>query len=205
MAEVQLLSLDRLADLEAAGCPDRTLEPTLSAFEDLLQHSVMFGDLTGAELAAAREAAPRAKDLVRRFWDCGIPDTVSHGDLHPGNVACTSDELRIFDWTDAAVSHPFLDAAHFARSALGRQPPMAAPRLAMDLEIAAAFIDEWRAACPAADVDTAIRLAPFVDQLYQAISYEGIYRAVEPDSRWELAGVVEQFLRGLPATLAAVD
>jgi hypothetical protein len=43
-----------------------------------------------------------------------------------------------------------------------------------------------------------------VNDLYQAISYEAIYRAQEDASRWELEGVVERFLRRLPELVDGV-
>ncbi len=61
---------------------------------------------------AGRGAAAEAR--VREFWACGIPDTLSHGDLHPGNVAYDGREVRIFDWTDGCVTHPLLDGSHLA-------------------------------------------------------------------------------------------
>jgi hypothetical protein len=57
---------------------------------------------------------------------------------------------------------------------------------------------------PRADVDRALRLAPAIDRIVQAISIERIYRSQEETSRWELAGVVECFLRELPDLLAQV-
>jgi hypothetical protein len=48
-------------------------------------------------------------------------------------------------------------------------------------------------------IDAALTLAAPVDRIYQAISYERIYRAQEPDSRWEMRGVVANALRRLGA------
>ncbi len=42
-----------------------------------------------------------------------------------------------------------------------------------------------------------MRLAPLANQIYQAISYEGIYRAQEDRTRWEIGGVVARTLRSL--------
>ena len=42
-----------------------------------------------------------------------------------------------------------------------------------------------------------MRLAPLANQIYQTISYEGIYRAQEDRTRWEIGGVVARMLRSL--------
>jgi hypothetical protein len=55
----------------------------------------------------------------------------------------------------------------------------------------------WRDAFPEADVDRALALAPLVNKVFQAISYEGIYRAQEPAARWEMPGIVAATLREL--------
>jgi hypothetical protein len=60
-----------------------------------------------------------------------------------------------------------------------------------------AYAAVWRESYPAADVDEALRLAPLANQIYQAISYEQIYRAQEVRTRWEIGGVVARMLRSL--------
>jgi hypothetical protein len=36
-----------------------------------------------------------------------VPETVQHDDLHHKNVYARDDRLRILDWGDASISHPF--------------------------------------------------------------------------------------------------
>jgi Phosphotransferase enzyme family len=189
LADVQLRSLGHLRSLRGAGCADRTLRPTLAGLSQLVQDSVELPNLSTGEIAAARAAAPRASELVEEFWSCGLPDTLAHGDVDLDNVAYDGTQLRLFDWTDACLSHPFLDGAHLSRSA--RQHPF-------DADVAEAFAAPWRARYPRADIDRALRLAPAIDRIFQAISIERIYRAQEETSRWELGGFVERFLRELP-------
>ena len=47
--------------------------------------------------------AAAARDLGRS----GIAGTIQHDDLHGGNVFVGPTAIRIFDWGDAAVAHPF--------------------------------------------------------------------------------------------------
>ena len=60
-----------------------------------------------------------------------------------------------------------------------------------------AYRQVWRAAFPEAEIDRALELAPSVDLMFQAVSYEGLIRAVEPMSRWEIGGMVARNLRRL--------
>ena len=38
-----------------------------------------------------------------------LPDTLVHGDFHPGNAFFDGDRAVIFDWSDACVAHPLFD------------------------------------------------------------------------------------------------
>jgi hypothetical protein len=54
-----------------------------------------------------------------------------------------------------------------------------------------------------AEVDRTWELARFGDRVFQAISYEAIYRAQEDASRWEMSGIVAGTLRQLGREFAA--
>jgi aminoglycoside phosphotransferase (APT) family kinase protein len=132
-----------------------------------------------------------------------LPDTLAHGDVDLDNVAYDGTRLRLFDWTDACLTHPFLDGAHLARSAL--QHTSGGDRhLPFGADVAEAFAAPWHARYPRADIDRALQLAPAIDRIFQAISIERIHRYQEETSRWELVGFVERFLRELPDLLAQV-
>ena len=55
-------------------------------------------------------------DLPARFAAlaaCGLPDTLVHGDFHPGNVRGDGTTMTLLDWGDAGVGHPLLDQPAF--------------------------------------------------------------------------------------------
>jgi len=95
--------------------------------------------------------------------------------------------MTLYDWTDAAISFPFLDAAHLAASA----------RAEVGGSVLAAYADVWSEGYDRVDVERMLELAPLLDRVYQMISYEGIYRSREPDSMWEMRGIVALSLRQL--------
>ncbi|WP_347755337.1 phosphotransferase [Agrococcus sp. ProA11] len=191
-AAAQLATIGRVPELLAAGFPDRGLESTITAFERVLEGSAELALLSDAERLALSTAAAPAMELVRAFWGTGIPDTLAHGDLHLGNVAWDGATLRIFDWTDGCVSHPFLDASHLGRWA---DDDSAARALA-------AYADPWRARFPDADIDRALALAALADLVFQTVTYDAIMNATEPQSAWELGGMVARNLRQLPQLVA---
>ena len=190
-ATLQLRSLDHLAEIEAAGVPVRDLRTTSQQFEAVLDGSVELDQLSADELAAARASRSKVRAVLTELAGLGIPDTLVHGDLHVGNVAHDGDALVLYDWSDAAVSHPFLDLIRLSE------------RLPQDEQdrARAAFADVWRAAFPDADVDRALELAVSANTIYQVVTFEQIYRAGEDVSYWEMRGIVARFLRELPGHL----
>jgi len=187
-ATLQLRSLEHLDDIEAAGVPVRGLAETMHGFDEVLATSVELAELTADELAAARALRDDVHAVVEQLASLGLPDTLVHGDLHPGNIAHDGDSLVLYDWSDAAVSHPFLDLVHLSH----RLPDDEAVRAR------AAYAEVWRAAYPGVDLDRAVELAAQVNPLFQMVSYEQIYRDQEDASYWEMRGVVARSLRKLP-------
>lgn len=54
-----------------------------------------------------RNLGPRLNDLCQDLEAVGIPETVQHDDLHMHNVYLRARRLRVIDWGDSSISHPF--------------------------------------------------------------------------------------------------
>lgn len=195
-AATQIEAVAHVDALVAGGCRRRGVEETLADFHRVAAESSELSLLTDDELAALGAATGDVDTLVRELWAAGIPDTLAHGDLHVNNVAWDGTDLRIFDWTDGCVSHPFLDASHLAHFTQA-QPGEAG--------LESTYAEQWRAAYPHANVDRALALAPLVDLVFQAVTFDDIVSSTEPQSRWELGGVVADLLRTLPGRVAALS
>ncbi len=95
----------------------------------------------------------RACDDVAALAAFGIGDHLVHGDLYWGNTTHGDGYVRIFDWSDAGVGHPFFDPieAYFGRDEARKR------------QLQRAYLDVWRAHA-GVDVDAAwvfaSRLAP---------------------------------------------
>jgi hypothetical protein len=191
LARLQLDTLPETDHLLAAGAPDRGLDATLTWLHTVLHDSVERDVMTAEQRGAAVEMEPWLVDQVRELWGLGLPDALSHGDLHLGNVAWGGEAPVFFDWTDLCVTHPYLDARTLARSAAqsGGEEALQA--------VWEAYAEPWRGAYPHVDHDRAWELAGTVERVFQAISYEQIYRAQPPSARWELATVVVGILNRL--------
>jgi hypothetical protein len=194
-AAAQIEAVGHVDDLVAGGCRRRGMEETLAGFRAVLADSSELALLSEEELGTVRGRLDEIESLVREFWAAGIPDTLAHGDLHLGNVAWDGKVLKLFDWTDGCVSHPFLDASHLTHFTRDRPG---------DAGLEWAYAERWRAAYPHADIGRVVALAPLVDRVFQAITFDDIVNTTEPQSRWELGGVVADILRTLPEKVAEV-
>lgn len=131
-------------------------------------------------------------DLPRRFAgvaDCGVPDTLVHGDFHTGNLIGDDERLALLDWGDCGVGHPLLDRSAFL------------PRVA-DADRAtllAAWEDAWRSVSPGCDPPRAADLVAPVAALRQAVVYDTFLRNIEPSERVYHAGDPTRWFRAAVA------
>ncbi|MFJ2398739.1 phosphotransferase [Streptomyces sp. NPDC087843] len=151
-----------------SGVPDRRIRGLVSAVHALLDGPVA-GELTGQELIAARE-------LTRR-WDllaeCGLPDTLVHGDFHPGNWRSDGGPPVVVDFADAHWGHPVLDGLrvhHF----LPESSRAAAAR---------AWAGAWKARVPSSDPARALAVAEPLALLTYAVRYQEFLDGIEPSER----------------------
>lgn len=111
--------------------------------------------------------------LDRRLADvaaCGVPETLVHGDYHPGNLRSDGETLTVLDWGDSGVGHPLLDEPAF----LERIPAEDAPSLRRRWHAA------WREAAPGSDPARASDLLRAIAALRQAAVYQGFLDQIEP-------------------------
>ncbi|WP_412740819.1 phosphotransferase family protein [Krasilnikovia sp. MM14-A1259] len=180
---VQAHFAGRVDDLLAAGLPDRR-----PAAEPFARVAAPYLD----RIAGLRELIddlPRRLDAVAR---CGLPPTLVHGDLHPGNARIGSGRPVLMDWGDATVGHPAYD---ILRLAGGLPAGDAEPLLG-------AWALRWRRDVPGSDPARAASLMRPVAALRAAQVYADFLAAIEPAERpYHDADVPER----LTAAVAAVD
>jgi hypothetical protein len=112
-AHIQQSWLDRTDELAALGLPVRSLTDLAARVEATETDAVLLARMPADMRAQWLAAAPALARSCRRLDEIGPGPTLVHGDLHPWNVAHGPTATRVFDWTDAAVSHPFVDLATY--------------------------------------------------------------------------------------------
>ncbi|HCT75487.1 MAG TPA: aminoglycoside phosphotransferase family protein [Micromonosporaceae bacterium] len=152
MVEIQLKALPQLEKLHSAGIP----------------------------LMLGLPSQPWLADALARVAACGMPDTLVHGDLHPGNVRGTPLDRTIIDWGDCFIGHPGFDILRLSDGLL--------PVEAADLLATWAML--WRRAVPGCDpVAAADALRP-VAALRNSAVYSHFLFNIEPsEHRYHAADV----------------
>ncbi len=154
---------------------------------------------TGSRRSAACEPSAPTRDAAERVAALGFPATIVHGDFHPGNVALAGDEAVIIDWSDAAIGNPAIDLVTWL--SWSRNEPDE-QRVATD-----AWVDAWLGAPLGPNNPDAVRAAIddiiVVGAAYQVVSYDGILRALEPATRYTMAGGATSYLKRLEERLGA--
>ncbi len=107
-AELQRGEVPHVAEHLAASVPDRRPARLPNLFAELVLDEL---PLTEEDAARLRAFAPRLANLCDGLESAGIPDSIQHDDLHAANVWARNGQVRIVDWGDACVSHPFCTLA----------------------------------------------------------------------------------------------
>jgi hypothetical protein len=171
LVELQHDWAGRVAELGALGVLDNrpgAALPRIRATVDRNRHEL-------------DEETRRSLDLLvdglpRRFADlgaCGIPETLVHGDFHPGHVRGVPGAYRILDWGDCSIGHPMLDL----RPAFEYFAPED-QRAAVDI-----WQDEWSRRTPGSDARRACELVRPLGPLFGAVVYQAFLDNIEPSER----------------------
>lgn len=161
-----------IAGRELPGLPDHRVTTLASRVDRLLAP-----DVAGALGSDERHALDRlVDDLPRRaaaIAAAGLPETLVHGDFHPGNWRSDGHTRVVVDWCETTNGHP-------ARNLLRLAEWLPAPLAASATE---SWVAEWRAGVPGSDPARAVELVRPVQHLEAALLYQGFLDGIEPDER----------------------
>ena len=168
LVRLQMSWAGRTGELLDLGLPDWRGLSLADLAADALRRTDGIAADTREQVTGILDGLP---DRFARIADCGVPDTLVHGDFHSGNVRGTRHRLTILDWGDCGVGNPLLDVAAFTEN----RPPE-------DQTLARrAFASAWREVVPGCDAERAMVLLAPVAALRQAVTYRGFLDRIEPD------------------------
>jgi len=84
--------------------PDLRVATLPLRYEEMLRHGL---PLESDEMSRLRAFAVRFGELCGELAAHNVPETVQHDDLHGANLYARGEQLRLLDWGDASIGHPF--------------------------------------------------------------------------------------------------
>ncbi len=176
--------LPHTAALLAGGCEHRPLRSLAAELQTSLAAPVVTEQI-GLTAHRVIELVDACTQAVATVDAVGLPETLLHGDFHPGNVATTGDGMLIFDWSDGAIGSPVIEAATW-----GWWYEDDEPRLAV---LWGHFCEAWRRAFTVDMSHIASYDIDIVAGAFHTVSYERILTALEPTERPSHADGLERF------------
>lgn len=191
-AELQRRETSHVDEHLALGVPDLRLAALPPQFDELLARDL---PLPEDEIAAARTLRSDLETLTGELAGAGVGPSVEHADLHLRSVFDLGGHLRVLDWGDASIGHPFASLlVTFAslRDANGLAPDDPWFRMLRD-----AYLEPW-----GSGLVPAFQLAQRVGAVSRAVGWGRHWEAMCPGA---FPGFDEQFPGVLRAAFGALD
>jgi hypothetical protein len=158
----------RANELLALGLPDWRSPALGAAIESVIERTT--DELPTDDHSTLEEFVRGLPARFAAVAACGLPDTLVHGDFHPGNFRGDGRALTLLDWGDSGVGHPLLDQPAFLS------------RIASDsvASIREHWLRLWRNSIPGCDPARAADLLAPIAAARQAVIYRGFLDRIEP-------------------------
>ncbi|MEV7189069.1 phosphotransferase [Kitasatospora sp. NPDC093102] len=176
-----------------SGLRDRTPRALAAQLAALLDRFAEETDLTPEELERLGGFAAGLPGLLDRLAACGLPETLLHGDFHPGNWRSDGVSTVVVDYADSCLGHPALDGLR-PRAYLGEEAWQHHARV---------WTEAWQHHAPGSDPRRALELAEPLYHLSYALRYQEFLDHIEPSERPYHEGDPAAELRALLACGAA--
>ena len=177
-ARLQIGLAARVDELLAMGLADLRPASVPGQFERLLggpdfERALDAGDgISRDQHAALRALTPQLRGWCAELEDLGIPASVDHADVHPGNIFAATGTP--FDWGDAAVAHPFTSLLVALRTTA--EQAGVAVRSPRQARLTASYLRPWlEAGYGRAAVDRSLELALRIAPLARALTWGRLF------------------------------
>ena len=173
-ADLQLELAPRRDELLALGVPDRRLARLTELAADLPVDAGL------------------VSDLVATVESYGLPETLVHEEVHPGNVLVRNGEFVFVDWADSSVGHPYFGVVVGLRSLADQfELEPGAPELE---HLVDAYLEPWTAVTPRKSLRDLLPTAYRLGMLNRALSWNTTVLALEGPLHDEYAPFVSAWL-----------
>jgi hypothetical protein len=173
-AEFQMQMAESVPQLLAMGMPDRRLAQLPGLYDELMvaHENLRVGlepGLMAEEYERLLALRPRLVLWCEQLASYGLPETLTHEELHDANVLVQGDRYIYTDWSDSCVGHPFFTLLVTIRAAAHRlKLEEGGPEMK---RLRDAYLEPWTTYAPREQLLEAFRLAYKLGMLNRALSW----------------------------------
>jgi hypothetical protein len=196
LARLQIGSIARKTELFAGGCRDLRL-PKLIAEIDLwidrmrplmaAQESKTPARLTDHQLTFLRDSL---EQTCLRLSEIGLPDTLGHLDLNPGNILVSPGRSVFLDWAEGCVTNPVV-TLQYLREHLQRNRINDAQAIE---SIVTAYVRAWQSIFSADALKRATMISPLVAVFAYAVG-SNTFHSLDAPLKPSVAGYFRSLTR----------
>jgi hypothetical protein len=196
LAELQVASIGKGAELLRSGCKDLTIPKLIAAIDPFVTRMGEFmamqqkpapPTLTHSELLFL---ADRLKQVCSLLQGREFPDTLGHSDFNPGNILISGERSVFIDWAEACLGNPFITFEYLREHARRSHPD----NTTASASIAAAYFRPWRSILSPERIAIALGAAPVVAVFSYALT-DNSWLSPETLNNLPLAGYLRSLTR----------
>jgi hypothetical protein len=200
LANLQVESIHSQQELVDCGAHDLRIKPLrdlVSPFIDVAAHlmekqpSVPPSVLGEMELRLLEE---RLLDALSVLGGLGLPDTLGHLDLNPGNLIVSESRCLFLDWAEAYVGHPFFTFQYL----LEHLRRMSSADSISEERLVTSYLEPWEQVVSRNCVEEAMLLSPLLAVFAYAVgagSWMQAERLCDPKAAGYLRSLVRRVSR----------
>jgi hypothetical protein len=192
-AELQKGETAHALDHVRHGVPDLRTAALPAGYERLLAGEL---PLATDDVNRLREYAPRFTELCAALAELDIQESIQHDDLHMANLYSDGGMLRVVDWGDSSIAHPFFSLVvtfRFLEEFNDLAPDDRWFRTLRD-----AYLEPWGRGLEET-FDIAIRIGWFALAIARVRQRDALPPEARPDFNKEFANILRRALAQTPA------
>jgi Phosphotransferase enzyme family len=198
LAELQAASFGRTLRLLEDGCHDTRVRSLVEMIDPFLE--IMAGlmetqtkpspaPLSRSELAVL---GTQLREIFSTLSRSSLPNSLSHLDLHPGNILVSDGNCVFLDWAEACVGHPFV-AFEYLLEHIRKLRPL---DNSFEANLTSSYTLAWRPFVDPQTIAQALAVAPLLAIFTCAVA-GGTWQDAGRRSRPEIAALLRSLTRGM--------
>ena len=185
--KLQSLSVEHINKLRQSGCQSRSIDDLPAQLIWHLRQPMIETILNNKNTVFDNNLLSKLETEVHKLKEYSLPECLVHGDLHEGNMARSAESYLFFDWSDACITHPFMDGNfiyQFSETTLKNS-------------LIKNYLSNWRHCLPESELQRAWETAEPVCYAHHTLSYASIILNATDGNEDDVDDFIESFARYL--------